>query len=547
MPDEVVNEQGPCHIRDDVNPNEIDSIRENICSGLPTTKHEAHRYCVFHLPTRDKSADFASAFERKLKSVEAALLEIEAHGLPADETVRAKEKISYDFRYLYFPSVVELGRYVFLAKTYFTRAIFTERVEFVHAKFIEMTKFEEAVFQDAYFWNATFFQEVTFVGATFNRTINCTQATFMHDAFFGDATFAGLCDFSGATFAQGAYFRSARFLDSSEVFFLSDQSKPTIRFCGEVDFQYAILAGFVDFRGKEGEDVFLDETAVLSVHSQLKETLYKGRFSALAINFPQTKAVLELSNVRLKNAGRVTFERVRLRPSWFINTDARKFIFTSVNWDNLTGALVKSYIAAELDSLKHRNITTEAAKLLEVSCRQLSANADDDSRYSEASSFRRVAMELEWQTKTRALRSLTKLWSSEKRAGTFFRILRSGSELAMHGLYRFTSYYGESWVQAAVVLLLLVLAIFPFAYRRTTFLVCPVSKGSSSQNSGSCEERRLSLSEGIRHSLAIATLQNTDFRKPYSPASETFTMFERIFGPIQAALLALAIRRRFMR
>lgn len=430
---------------------------------------------------------------------------------------------------------------------YFSRAIFTERVEFVHAEFDETAIFEEAVFEDAYFWNATFFKEVSFVGATFNRTINCTQATFIHNAFFTDATFAGLCDFSGAIFAQGAYFRSARFLDGSEVFFLSDRSKPTIRFCGEVDFQYATLAGFVDFRGKQGEDVFLDETSVLKVHSQLKERLDESRFSALAVDLPPTKAVLELSNVRLKNPSRVSFERVRLRPSWFINTDSRKFIFTSVNWDNLTKALMKSYIAAEMESLADRKITTEASKLLEVSCRQLSANAEENSRYSEASGFRRIAMELEWRTKKEALFSLPKLRPTEKRADIVLRILRSGSELTMHGLYRLTSYYGESWVRAAGVLLLLVLAIFPLAYRRTTFLVCPVSKSNSSQSSVSCEERRLSLSEGIRHSLPTATLQNTDFRKPDSAASETFTMFERIFGPIQAALLALAIRRRFMR
>lgn len=97
MPDEVNNEPKRCHIRDNVNPAEIESIHENICSGLPLTKHTTHHYCVFHLPTKDKSAEFASAFECKLKSVKAALLEIEAQRLSANEIVKAKKRSRMTF------------------------------------------------------------------------------------------------------------------------------------------------------------------------------------------------------------------------------------------------------------------------------------------------------------------------------------------------------------------------------------------------------------------------------------------------------------------
>jgi hypothetical protein len=51
----------------------------------------------------------------------------------------------------------------------------------------------------------------------------------------------------------------------------------------------------------------------------------------------------------------------------------------------------------------------------------------------------------------------------------------------------------------------------------------------------------------MRQSLATATFQTVEMQKPNNPASETFTILEKIFAPLQVALLALAIRRKFMR
>jgi hypothetical protein len=44
-----------------------------------------------------------------------------------------------------------------------------------------------------------------------------------------------------------------------------------------------------------------------------------------------------------------------------------------------------------------------------------------------------------------------------------------------------------------------------------------------------------------------ATLQNVDYRKPITKKGETAVILEKIFTPLQAALLALALRRKFMR
>ncbi len=47
--------------------------------------------------------------------------------------------------------------------------------------------------------------------------------------------------------------------------------------------------------------------------------------------------------------------------------------------------------------------------------------------------------------------------------------------------------------------------------------------------------------------LTTATLQNVEYRKPRGVWGELWIILEKIFAPLQAALLALAIRRKFMR
>ncbi len=62
-----------------------------------------------------------------------------------------------------------------------------------------------------------------------------------------------------------------------------------------------------------------------------------------------------------------------------------------------------------------------------------------------------------------------------------------------------------------------------------------------------CTIAVLSFGEAVVHSLTTATLQNVDYRKPTTKKGETVVILEKIFAPLQAALLALALRRKFMR
>jgi hypothetical protein len=55
----------------------------------------------------------------------------------------------------------------------------------------------------------------------------------------------------------------------------------------------------------------------------------------------------------------------------------------------------------------------------------------------------------------------------------------------------------------------------------------------------------LELKRAFTYSLGVMSLQKPEPR-PVTDAAQTLVVLETIFGPVQAALLALAIRRRFM-
>ena len=54
------------------------------------------------------------------------------------------------------------------------------------------------------------------------------------------------------------------------------------------------------------------------------------------------------------------------------------------------------------------------------------------------------------------------------------------------------------------------------------------------------------LAQSLSYSASVMILQKPDLR-PATIAAHTLVIVETILGPLQAALLALAIRRKFMR
>jgi hypothetical protein len=126
-------------------------------------------------------------------------------------------------------------------------------------------------------------------------------------------------------------------------------------------------------------------------------------------------------------------------------------------------------------------------------------------------------------------------------------------------LYQITSFYGESWSWALGILLSLILVIFPIIYTLINFQTCskdrPIatsltvceSKDDEIGKNCTCSTDRITFIYAVVQSLTTATLQNVEYRKPLTVWGEIWIILEKIFAPLQAALLALAIRRKFMR
>ena len=166
--------------------------------------------------------------------------------------------------------------------------------------------------------------------------------------------------------------------------------------------------------------------------------------------------------------------------------------------------------------------------MLAIACRQLAVNAEENHRYEEASKFRYAAMD----TRRREPWRRFALWR-------------------LSWWYWLASGYGEHVWQAAFVLLILWLL---FA---GTFFVGQrygqwwrSSQPTASTTAGSVAADRAPTLLGFRdamvYSAGVMTLQKPD-PQPANRRAKTLVLLETVLGPLQAALLALAIRRKFMR
>jgi hypothetical protein len=117
----------------------------------------------------------------------------------------------------------------------------------------------------------------------------------------------------------------------------------------------------------------------------------------------------------------------------------------------------------------------------------------------------------------------------------------------LHLLYWMASGYGERITRAVMVLGLLWL-VFAFSYTKVGFEHKANKPGNDQQSIAAQEDvgKPLPFKKVFTYSLGVMSLQKPD-PKPVTIAAQTLVFLETILCPIQAALLALAIRRRFMR
>lgn len=284
------------------------------------------------------------------------------------------------------------------------------------------------------------------------------------------------------------------------------------RIIGSADFSLAVVKGYLQFEGGSGR--FFDGEWMDTNKTQPK----------FEIHFTNVfEGDLRFNDIRAEKPEHISFNKVRLCPSWFVNSDPRKFVFTDVNWEN---HLCKTHqIQHELEALSLRKYEkSHCVRLLTITFRNLASNAEEFNRFDDASNFRKAAFECELKEKTQIPKHTS----------------------IVHIIYRALSFYGESWVRAFTVLMSVILLFGLVYFSPLASFEAPSPKTSLSSEENNPVQIKMNLLEGVIYSTYIAALQKPD-PKPADSTTQIIVIAETIFAPIQFALLALAIRRKFVR
>lgn len=544
-------EKDSCWVREDCSHKTRASIREKVCTGLEVkyTDKDNNKYCILHYP--NKTQNESQEFREKLKP-----LKNDFRAIHFPEKVNFNDLISstsgskteiqrkINFRYATFAGGFLVKRFSFKKEVDFRNTLFQGAVDFPDTKREAGAKFNEVEFKEkALFNNAVFKNEVSFKSSSFHKKV-----------FFQQAIFHDKVDFSTAVFEE-----------SSKIMF------SRVTFKSSIDFTSAIFRGHVRFAGghlKDNQGKTTDE--FIKVFELLQENSAENK-------------LLNLKDVQAELPERVHFQDVMLYPSWFVYIDARKLSFFNVDWKNSDGKLIS--LKKEIKKLDDDKIK-EPKNIFKICLRQLAKNLEESDNFEYASNFRRMAFETEWlEISDKSNQWFNNILRAKKKIGRRFGYkkvdLLAPLKKALyiirhfefpHLFYRYLSYYGESWRTAVVILFLAIIIVFPIFYTITNFQVSPkhiplevavekcnigektqpVLPGNPTPASKPdyCDDIKtdgLSFYDAILYSLTSATFQDVEYRRPISKWAEFWTSLEKIFAPLQTALLALAIRRKFMR
>lgn len=393
---------------------------------------------------------------------------------------------NYDFKGIWFPTEFNFQYFDIQVEMDFSYAHFSKETKFTSTKFKNRIDFSYAFFAEIVYFNS----------AEFSLKTNFFKTHFEKNAWFYQTEFKEKATFGQTSFESKAFFHETNFV-------------------GEVDFRGAKILNNISFQSATFQDY-----ASFDGHLDDQDT---------------ANTVFDFQYARFRKPELISFHSMRLSPSWFVDVDSRKFVFINSTWD--------FDVKDQIKSLEKRGIYYPE-KLFRTTCHQLANNAEENSRYDEASNFRRVALEMErvekWESFRRSFKAFSKKDSYKHKSNNLFIIFIKLVKdfclkilnLLLHYFYRLTSFYGESWT-VAVFVLLLILATSTFLY---TTSYCEFKDG----------KHGFDVWEAISYSLRIMALQRPE-PQPDNSFAKAVVAFETILAPLQLALLALAIRRKFMR
>ncbi len=344
---------------------------------------------------------------------------------------------------------------------------------------------------------------------TFSAPADFSNAVFEKTVAFVDTVFSQPVTFHSTTFQGYALFQRVKFKDKVD-FIQSDFEQPA----NFVESQFALVVSFL-------AAVF--QNSVTFTHATFeREAIFSARFKdSVEFSSKQPANAFHLNSKvsfdwsRMDQPELTSFHNVTLRPYWFINSSPQKFRFINVEWNN----------DIQQEAIMARQFYDKSTlRLLGVVYRDLAINYEEAHWYREASDFRYASMD--------AIRL-------NKRGGRAFWTL--------HWWYWIASGYGERIMRAFVFLSAMWL-IFAFIYTLAGFDPDRQTEvgGDQTTVSTAVPPKPLSLPKALVYSSGALFLQKPE-PKPVTTFARAMVVAESVLGPVQAALLVLAVRRKFIR
>ena len=375
----------------------------------------------------------------------------------------------------------------------FKQACFAETVEFFYAQSSEFSNFSIVDFHKADFRNCQMAQ-VSFDGSFFWAAPRFNQAQFFGNSVFATARMPGT-DFSEVTFHGPVDFTLTRFVKD-----LAEWEKKNLEDC-KIRIEIT------------------DEPIVI----QFDRATFKDGLTFKHNELYQDRVLLSFDDAFFEKPERVRFVSVSMPPHSFMNVDPRKFNLIDTRW----GFIDKRTALKEANIALQRFGRSPSGPILELAYRQLAVNAEENNRYEQAADLRYLAMEVARSMRWRRVDWLRLSWWYWLLSGYGERVRRAFGVLLVIWLLFALIYWkaaDESWWQPKQPSAML--SVKPDATRATAI--------------------KLTASDALLYSAGVMALQKPE-PAPANKRAKLLVLMETIFGPVQVALLALAIRRKFMR
>jgi uncharacterized protein YjbI with pentapeptide repeats len=394
------------------------------------------------------------------------------------------------------------------------------------SRFGKEANFRNSSFEDCRFHLTCFAENLVFQGVVINRSVDFSMADVAKADFSGShlawanfdgAFFLGLPRFSPTNFTGNTTFNTARLPGV-------DFSGST--FNGPVDFTVTRFDNSI----ADWEKRHLQECQIETANNEKTEalticftkTIFKDGLTFVANQLHQERTLLMFDDAVFEKPDRVKFQSVSMPPHSFMSVDPRKLHFLDVRW----GFLDRRKALDEAIAAIKKHGGSYSLPMLELAYRQLAVNAEENNRYRQAADLRYLAMEVARRMRWRRVDVLN---------FAFWYWILSG--------------YGEK-VRRAFAALVIVWLAFAIAYWSlrdpTWWQPKQVKTTTMLEQPHASPPIAFTLPEALLYSANVMALQKPE-PLPAHWLTKLLVLAETIFGPLQAALLVLAIRRKFMR